>query len=184
MQPTPLGNRQAPDFTNYRPTSDDSGTLIAESWVAFSPARRVRFFAPPSLVEAPEFNNDHRYSLGSPSNVYDFEALDVYRFVGNRGGDFARTWVSEEETLGKGTNVYGLMTTSGPRTQQVGAFQGNVGQFNYVQADNQLRISGTMWVGQVGGDEVMIVYRCTPARESQLDTELAQVLATIDFNAR
>lgn len=157
--------------------------IMERSWVAFSPAIRVRFFAPPSLVQAPDFNNDHRYSLGSPSNVYDFEALDIYRFVGNRGGDFAQTWVAEAGTLLKGPNIYGL-TTSGPRTQQVGAYQGNIGQFNYIQADNQLRISGTMWVGQVGGDEVLIVYRCTPEREGILDSEFAQVIATIDFNAR
>ncbi len=55
---------------------DTQPRLLANSWVAFSPAIHVRFFAPPSLVDTPEFNNDHRYSLGSPSNVYDFEALE------------------------------------------------------------------------------------------------------------
>jgi len=41
-----------------------------------------------------------------------------------------------------------------------------------------------MWVGQVGGDEAVIIYRCTPEREPLLHQEFAQVIATIDFGAR
>ena len=73
--------------------------------------------------------------------------------------------------------------TSGPRLQQVAAYQGNIGQFNYRQTSNDLPISGTIWVGQVGNDEVIVVYRGAPERETLLDSELAQVFATIDFNA-
>jgi hypothetical protein len=158
--------------------------LLPGSWVAYAAALHVRFFAPPSLVEAPDLSNDHRYSLGSPSNVYDFEALDVYRYVGIRGGDFAKTWTNEIDTFRGSPNVTALVVTSDPRQQQVGAFQGNIGQFHYFQQDNDLKVSGTMWVGQIGGDEAIIIYRCTPDRESQLDAEMAQILRTIDFNAR
>jgi hypothetical protein len=165
-------------FGNVEPS------LINGSWVAFSPAIHVRFFAPPSLVETPEFSNDHRYSLGSPSNVYDFEALDIYRYVGNHGGDFARTWGAEFEQFGKSSNVSAPLKTSGPRQQQIAAYQGNVGQFHYLQTDNNLQISGTMWVGQAGNDEMVIIYRCSPEREGDLDQEMAQVFATIDFDAR
>lgn len=58
-----------------------------------------------------------------------------------------------------------------------------MGQFHYYQYDNGLQISGTMWVGQVGGDEAVIIYRCTPDREGALDGEFGQVVATIDFGA-
>jgi hypothetical protein len=154
------------------------------SWVAYSPAIHVRFFAPPSLIEDPEFTNDHRYSLSSPSNVFDFETLDIFRVVGARGGDFASTWQSEVDAYSKGNAEALLLTvTSGPRQQQVAAYQGNIGQFHYAQTSNQLRIDGTMWVGQVGGDEVEILYRSSDDRAAILDGELAQVLATIDFNA-
>lgn len=158
--------------------------LLSNSWVAFSPAIHVRFFAPPSLVDTPEFNNDHRYSLGSPSNVYDFEALDVYRYAGFRGGDFSQTWDTEFERFGKSSNVSVPAKTSGPRLQQVGAYQGNIGQFHYLQTDNNLQISGTIWVGQAGNDEIVIIYRCTPEREVNLDQEMAQVMMTMDFDAR
>jgi hypothetical protein len=166
----------------YDPTALDPN--LPGSWVAYSPTLRVRFFAPPSLVEAPDFNTSQRYSLSSPSNVYDFEALDIFRFVGNRGGDFASTWSKEIDSYKNAPNHYAFYVTSGPRQQQVGAFQGNAGQFNYLQTDNELQISGTMWVGQVGGDEVVIVYRCAPDRERLLDEEFAQIIRTIDFNAR
>lgn len=90
---------------------------ISGSWVASSSVIHVRFFAPPSLVENPEINSAHRYSLSSPSNIYDFEALDVYRFPGARGGDFASTWQSEMGTYGNGDNIGTLTVTSGPRQQ-------------------------------------------------------------------
>jgi hypothetical protein len=34
------------------------------------------------------------------------------------------------------------------------------------------------------GDEIVIVYRCSPDRESAPDSEIAQIFRTIDFNAR
>lgn len=158
--------------------------LINGSWVAYSPAIRTRFFAPPSLVEDPEFSSDHRYSLSSPSNVFDFEALDIYRFVGTRGGDFSLTWQQEIGAYNRANTATQLFNvTSGPRQQQIGAYQGNIGQFNYIQMNNALEIDGTMWVGQVGGDEVVMIYRCAAERAAILDTEIAQVMATIDFNA-
>jgi hypothetical protein len=159
--------------------------LIPNSWVAYSPAISTRFFAPPSLVDDPDLSNSRRYALSSPSNVFDFEALDVYRFVGDRGGDFAKTWQSEMDAFNKGNSeVQFLSITTGPHQQQVAAYQGNIGQFNYSQASNQLGIDGTIWVGQVGGDEVVIIYRCAADRAAILDGEFAQVIATIDFNAR
>lgn len=182
--PVPAPSVTLPPVSSTPPPSRGCPPLINSSWVAYSQTVRVRFFAPPSLVESPEFNSDYRYSLASPSNVYDFETLDIYRFVGNRGGDFARTWQSEMDAFGRGRNVGALRVTSGPRQQQVASYQGNVGQFHYDQLDNDLEISGSLWVGQVGGDEAMIIYRCTPEREVNLDAEFAQVLATIDFAAR
>lgn len=168
----------APFSTRTKPA------ILAGSWVAFSSAIHVRFFAPPTLIEAPEFTSGERYSLASPSNIYDFEALDVYRFVGATGGNFAQVWERELANRAKSPSVTNLTKSSGPRQQQVGAYQGNVGQFHYDQTSNGLPVSGTMWVGQVGGDEVMVVYRCAPAREQMLDQEFAQILATIDFLAR
>jgi hypothetical protein len=153
------------------------------SWVAFYPLIHVRFFAPPSLVEDPEHNSPNRFALSSPSNVFDFEALDIYRFPGARGGDYASTWQSEMNTFRKGNNITSLVVTSAPQQQQVGAYQGNIGQFHYYQRDNGLQISGTTWVGQVGGDEAVIIYRCSPDREGVLDGEFGQVIATIDFGA-
>jgi hypothetical protein len=126
----------------------------------------------------------HLPSLASPSNIYDFEALDIERFIGARGGDFASTWTAVMDTFRKGDNVGFVSVTADPRPQHVGAYQGNIGQFHYEQNNNQLQISGTMWVGQVGGDEVVIIYRCSPARERLLDQAFAQVIHTIDFNTR
>ncbi len=180
-----IASTGTPDPFGYSaPVGYDSPQLIAGSWVAYASNLHIRFFAPPSLVEDPGHSTAKRYALVSPSNVYDFEALDIYRFVGNRGGEFALTWEHEFDAYAQGTDLRAMERTSGPLQQQVGAYQGNKGQFNYVQTSNDLPISGTMWVGQVGNDEMIIVYRCSPEREALLDRELAQVFATIDFNAQ
>ncbi len=164
------------------PVAFDPGPLVSTitgSWVAYSPVLRVRFFAPPSLAEDPEHTSSSHYALASPSNIYDFEALTIYRFTGMRGGDAPTTFTREVETISKNPDFYYWTVTSGPRPQRVGTYQGNIGQFHYNQANNDLQISGTVWVGQVGGDEVVILYRCAPERESQMDSEFAQIIATI-----
>ncbi len=180
----PLPQPTATATTSY--TWDDFAPLnvIVGSWVADSPTLHVRFFAPPSLAEDPEHTSGSHYALASPSNIYDFEALTIYRFPGVRGGDTPTTFSRDVEAISKNPDFYYWAVTSGPRPQRVGTYQGNVGQFHYNQTTNDLQISGTVWVGQVGGDEVIILYRCAPERESQLDSEFAQIIATIDFNAR
>jgi hypothetical protein len=182
-----IRNRDCPDDTwDAWLKCDTTGHGIqpsSGSWVAFSPALHVRFSAPPSLVEDPEYTGKDRYALRSRSNVYDFEALAIYRFAGNRGGESASTWTHESEAFAGAANISGFTVTSGPRQQQVSGYQGNVGQFHYRQFDSGLPVSGTMWVGEVGGDELVIVYRCAPERERQLDDEFAQVIRTIDFSA-
>ncbi len=158
--------------------------LISGSWVAENWDVRVRFFAPPSLVPLPEYSTKGRFALGSPSNIYDFEALDIWRLVGATGGQFEQTWAREVDNERKSQGRRDFWITSAARPQQVGPYVGYIGQFNYLQASNDLRISGTMWVGQVGKDVVIVTYRCTPDRERNLDEELEQVFRTIDFNPR
>jgi hypothetical protein len=46
-----------------------------------------------------------------------------------------------------------------------------------------VQIDGTLWVGQVNGDRVVMNFRCDPREDARLDAAVAQVLATIDFNA-
>jgi len=166
------------------PTPHNSaGPMIYNSWVAYSPDIHVRFFAPPSLIEMPgEGHGESYFVLYSPSDAYDFEGLAIYRFRGHRGGEAAATWKGELDANLRALKGINYSVTFGPSPQQIGDFLGQRGQFNYEQEANGKRVSGTLWVGQVGGDVMEIIYRCDPAREAHLDWEMTQIMNTIDFN--
>jgi hypothetical protein len=74
--------------------------------------------------------------------------------------------------------------TFGPGPQRIGEYLGQRGLFNYAHPDNGVRISGTMWVGQVGGDVLVIVHSGEPSEEWYIDRGMTQIMDTIDFNAR
>jgi hypothetical protein len=70
-----------------------------------------------------------------------------------------------------------------PRLRQAAGYDGYIGQFHFTE-DNGTRLDATLWVGQVGCDRVVMVFAGLPTRDRQIDQAVAQVLATIDFNAR
>lgn len=154
------------------------------SWIAYKPSIAIRFYAMPNWVEHEEFSSAERLSLGSPSSDYSFEAVDIYRFRGVGNSADSRAWQAEYDSYTRRTGLYNPSMTSAPRLQKAAQYGGNIGQFHYYQASNDLQIDVTMWVGQVDGDRVVMIFRCEPARDVELDKGVAQVLATIDFNAR
>lgn len=180
VPPTIVPPTQAPSATPRYRESD----LIKDSWVADAPELRVRFFAPPSLIEMPgKSHTETSFVLFSPSDSYNFESLSIFRLRGHRGGETDVTWKGELDATLRLLGATDYSLTFGPSPQLIGPFLGQRGQFNYAQASNGLRLSGTMWVGQVGEDVVEIVYRAEPPREAMVDRAMAQIMATIDFDA-
>jgi hypothetical protein len=130
-----------------------------------------------------DLTGGNRQSLGSPLSGPEFEALDIYRNLDTPGSDIMNAWNGELNTFGRADNVTQLTVTSGPRPQQAAGFNGVIGQYHYIQSGNGVQIDGTLWVGQVNGDRVVMNFRCDPREDARLDAAVAQVLATIDFNA-
>lgn len=158
-------------------------TPIPGSWVATGPAIAIRFYSVPWWEEKPEYSDATRLSLGSVSNVNDFEALDIYRFRGQSGSSTAPAWQVVYAGYTLRSTLYAPILTSEPRPQKAAGFDGIIGQFHYSQTSNDSQVDVTMWVGQVNGDQVVMIFRCDPVRDPFLDQAVAQVLATIDFTA-
>jgi len=162
------------------------GAVMSDSWVAYSPEVGVRFFAPQSVIEMPDSHAANAYYLRSPSAFGSggYEALEIHRLQGQNSGDVPGTWKAQNDAFLTVIEAKDYSVTLGPSPQRIGNYLGQRGQFNYTQSNNDQRISGTMWVGQVDSDIVVIVYRCETEREYWLDRGMTQIMDTIDFNAR
>jgi hypothetical protein len=176
----------APPPTTVPASAPRAYNPLPGSWVAFSPEINVRFFSPFAVIEIPD--QSHRpasYHLRSPSQEIgrDFEKVDIYRARNQSGGESTERWILENNAFLSALDAKDYSVTFGPTPQQIGDYLGQRGQFNYAQADNGIRISGTMWVGQVGADVVVIVYSGEPAQEYWIDRGMTQIMDTIDFNA-
>jgi hypothetical protein len=134
-----------------------------------------------------------RYSVGTvPDDAGD--RLDVVRVQGRGGPATAMVWQAEfdaythRSSVGDSSSLNPATVTSAavtgrPRPQAAAGYDGYIGQFHFLEGD-ATQIDATMWVGQVGCDRVVMVFAGVPTRDRQIDQAVAQVLATIDFNAR
>jgi hypothetical protein len=164
------------------PSTSATANLVLGSWPAFSPDVHVRFFAPPSLIPSRDPAVANRFALsGSPNNAY--EALEIWRYPNQQGGASLGRWNTEVVNQQSVPMRAAFTLTSGPRPQHIGEYIGMLGQFNYQRTDTSSRVSGTMWVGQVGDDVVIVIYRCAPQREVFVDVAFEQIMRTPDFNA-
>ena len=166
---------------------------LAGSWVASATNLRTRFFGMPWWDELPALSRGMRYSVGTvPDGAQD--RLDILRASGRGGAVTATVWQQEFDTYthrssAGASSALNIATitraavTARPRPQQAAGYDGYIGQFHFLE-DGTTQIDATMWVGQVGCDRVVMVFNGLPTRDSQIDQAVAQVLATIDFNAR
>ncbi len=165
---------------------------LAGSWVASAPDLRVRFFGMPWWDELPGPPRSMRYAAGTvPDGAGD--RLDLIRVPGGAPVT-AAVWQGEYDTFthrsSSGSSgplnpadVTDTAITARPHAQKAAGYDGYIGQFHYT-ANGAERIDATLWVGQVGCDRVVMVFAGIPAHDAQIDQAVAQVLGTIDFNAR
>lgn len=188
LTPIPTFDRRfltpIPTIGSYTFPAGSSYSPMPGSWVAYQPDIAIRFYAMPWWVEQPQYSGPDRLSLGSSSTAEDFEAVDIYRFRGVGNSADPRAWQAEYDGYTQRSAVANPAITSSPRPQKAAGYDGYIGQYHYFQSSNDLQIDVTMWVGQVNGDSVVMIFRCEPARDADLDRGVAEVLATIDFNAR
>jgi hypothetical protein len=163
------------------------------SWVASATNLHIRFFGMPWWDDLPTVSQGTRYSVGTvPDGAGD--RLDVIRVPGRGGPATATVWQAEfdaythRSSTGESSSlnpatVTSAAVTSRPRPQAVAGYDGYIGQFHFREGD-ATQIDATMWVGQVGCDRVVMVFAGLPTRDRQIDQAVAQVLGTIDFNAR
>lgn len=167
---------------------------LAGSWVAFAPALHVRFFGMPWWDERPDLSRGGRYAVGTVPGVVDFDRLDLLRAPGSAGAATLSAWQAELDAYAHRASagssgalnpatITEVAVTGRPRSQRVAGYDGYIGQFHFTE-DGARQIDATLWVGQVGCDRVVLLFAGLPTRDRQIDQAVAQVLATIDFNAR
>lgn len=171
-----------------------AATPLAGSWVASAPTLRVRFFGMPWWDERPDLSRGARYAVGTVPGAGDFDRLDVVRAPGTAGSATAAAWQAELDVYthrspaasGGSLNpatITGVAVTGRARPQKAAGYDGYIGQFHFTE-DGARHVDATLWVGQVGCDRVVLLFAGLPTRDRQIDQAVAQVLATIDFNAR
>jgi hypothetical protein len=133
-----------------------------------------------------------RYSAGTVPTGAD-DRLDIMRVPGGAPVT-AAVWQREYDAFTHRSSagssgplnpaaVTESAVTGRPRPQKAAGYDGYLGQFHYTENGAEQR-DATLWVGQVGCDRVVMVFAGIPARGGQIDQAVAQVLGTIDFNAR
>ncbi len=164
---------------------------LAGSYVAVAPDLHVRFFGMPWWDDLPVPPQAMRYSAGTvPQGAGD--RLDMLRVPGGAPVT-AAVWQREYDAYTHRSSVGSsgplnpaavtdTTVTGRPHPQKAAGYDGYIGQFHYT-ANGAERIDATLWVGQVGCDQVVMVFAGMPARDGQIDQAVAQVLGTIDFNA-
>jgi len=113
----------------------------------------------------------------------DFSRLAIYRVPGWTGSEGAGTWLLEASAYMSVAIKTDLVLTGAPRGQTVAGYDGNIGQFHYMQQGGT-QIDVTLWVGQVGCDRVLLLFSTVPNGDKQQDQAVSQVFATIDFNPK
>ncbi len=165
---------------------------LTGSWVAFAPGLHVRFFGMPWWDDLPIPSQAMRYSAGTIPQGAD-DRLDIIR-VPSGTPVTAAVWQREYDAYTHRSSagssgplnpaaVTATAVTGRPHLQKAAGYDGYIGQFHYT-ANGAERIDATLWVGQVGCDRVVMVFAGVPTRGGQIDEAVAQVLGTIDFNAR
>ena len=204
--PLPPGNGNAPAAGACTPATEAAAARRAAasasrsayvplpgSWVASAPDLRARFFGMPWWDELPAPSDGTRYSVGTVPDGAD-DRLDIVRVQGRGVPATATVWQAEYDSYTHQSSggssgplnpatVASAAVTGRPRPQQAAGYDGYIGQFHFTEGDGT-RLDATMWVGQVGCDRVVMVFAGLPTRDRQIDQAVAQVLATIDFNAR
>jgi hypothetical protein len=169
-------------------------TALTGSWVAYSPALRIRFFGMPWWDERPAASHGMRYQVGTVPDSPDFDQLDVLRVPGTGGAASTSTWQTELDTyMHRSTagssgalndaTIGNVVVTVRPHPQRAAGYDGYIGQFHFTENAGQ-QIDATLWVGQVGCDRVLLLFTGPPTREQQIGQAVTQVLGTIDFSAR
>ncbi len=157
---------------------------IGGSWVASAPTMSVRFFAMPWWVVQPDASSADHLALGLADGNVGFESFDIYRYRAMQGSDQSTAWQAEFQANVAFSSGTSALVTRQPQSQLAGPNRGNLGQYHYVEGGTGRQIDATLWVGQVGLDRVVMLFRGTPDRDPQIDQAVTQVLATVDFNAR
>jgi hypothetical protein len=169
-------------------------TPLPDSWVAFSPALRIRFYGMPWWDDRPAASHSTRYQVGVPSDTPDTDQLDVLRVPGTGAAATSAAWQTELDTfthrstagISGGINsasISNVLVTERPHLQKAAGYDGYLGQFHFTE-DASRGMDATLWVGQVGCDRVVLLFTGPPTRDQQIAQAVTQVLSTIDFSAR
>lgn len=157
------------------------------SFTAFCPAIRVRFLAPPRVMNDP--NACQRDNLFLSTNITyaaGVEYLTIFRYTGDARGATADGWQQIEDAIhatdtASGDTAWSATAPPMPRTAQ--GSPGFIGQF--LRTDKgSTRYTGTLWAGAVGGDTIVVLGQASADQQATLDGDIAQVLQTIDMNAQ
>jgi hypothetical protein len=185
---TPASTPRAPSAVSQ--PSAAAGTPSAGqpgSFVAFCPAIRVRFMAPPGLMQAPSMCQGNSLFLIPNVIATTVEFLTIFRYANDARGQSAAGWADVLEGFHSTDTASGDVAWSadsqptGQATAQGAA--GYIGQFTRTDKGGK-RYAGTLWTGAAGADTVAILLQGSSDQRAMLDADMAQVLRTIDLDAQ
>ena len=153
------------------------------SWVASAPQLNIRFFAVPAWEQRAVTAPVTQLRLSTPAGAAAFQNLLIIR-AQICCSDSTAAWQTEADAYTKASLLENVVITAPPRPQQAAGFDGYLGQFHYSLPSDHNQYDVTLWVGDVSGDRVLLIFTCDPALDAAQDQAVSQVLGTIDFNAK
>jgi hypothetical protein len=158
----------------------------AGTFAVFCDAIHVRIQAPPRLMQSEGACQGNNLFLTPNISATEVEFLTIFRYAGDPRGQDAAGWSDVLEGFHRTDTASGDTAWSAdgqPTPQAARGYAGFLGRFARTDKGG-VQYAGALWTGQAGADTVAILFQGAAAQRATLDADMAQVLRTIDLDAR
>jgi hypothetical protein len=168
-------------------TPTGTPTPQAGSFVAFCASIHVRLLAPPAVMQ--ETDSCRANTLFLVTNIASdtgVEYMTVFRYANDTRGQNAAGWSDVLEgfhALDTKSGDTAWSADSAPSAQAAQSTSGFLGRFTRTDKGG-VRYAGVLWTGMAGSDTIAILGQADARQQARLDTDMAQVLRTLDVNAQ
>ena len=157
------------------------------SFSAFCPAIHVRVLAPPRVMQ------DESACLGNTlfltTNITDdsgVEFFTVFRYANDARGQTATGWANILESfrmIDAKSGDTAWSAASAPTPQAAQGMMGFSGPFTRTDKGG-VRYAASLWAGAIGDETIVILGQGSVERRAILESDMGQILRTIDLNAQ
>lgn len=157
------------------------------AFTAFCAAIHIRVIAPPRLMQgAGMCQGNSLFLVPSIAVATGTEFLTVFRYADDPRGQAATGWgdvLESFRSIDAKSGDTAWSADSQPIPQMARGYAGFLGRFTRTDKSG-VRYAGALWTGQVGADTVAILFQGSAEQRATLDSDMAQVLRTIDMEAQ